>query len=560
MAAGEVEEGRASSALSCACSFQSRQAFLACLSHLQTDPADMRDVCEVKERVGLIAQLQSRCSSPGMADDELDPAFLDLDSHAHPLDALDSLGPGFGSSLDPLDEQLGNGFGRALGDDLGRLSDSDGGQDGSNGAGRSRHSSRSASTHGLVDEEEDEDGASRFSTPQRRRQKVFNQPQSLAFELASAARPQRHWDLMRELGLDDEDGGGSEGASSEDDEHVHGSYDDEQTREMPSSSAAASAPGSDPFASPRRPQSRLHLETPTSSFPNSSAVSGLATPEEDDDDEADLAKEAEIDNALNEASSSLNDSIAAATSFLGHLQQHTSSSDTQASPASSASPAPPVDYTDRQPHVENLAQSLLRGVVDLAQQRELQVRELTEAERVFARTDAGWKAVLADLDPLSPEEADQSPTGGPVDGISTGLPNGDAHDVEIRSNPSLPPLAALPAALPEQALVELTALRTLTASLLAALSSLSDVTQMQSALASDAGRKLRALKTQVGVFKDDLLAVERSEMFVQAFERREGAERCEGKYSTRARVELGEVERRLDEGWRRAQEILTIRA
>ncbi|BGP01120.1 hypothetical protein RTBOTA2_004527 [Rhodotorula toruloides] len=496
-----------------------------------------------------------------MADDELDPAFLDLDSHAHPLDSLDSLGPGFGSSLDPLDD-LGDGFGSALGNELDGLDGLDDGQDDPDGAGRSRHSSRTASTLGLVEDDEDEDGGSRFSTPQRRRQRAPNAPQSLAFELASAARPQRHRDLMKELGLDDEDGEGHESSSGEDEDDASNAIDEQEARQVPSSSASPSASASDPFASPRRPQSRLHVDTPASSAPNSSAMSRTGTLDGNDEDEEDnLAKEAEIDAALGEASSSLTDSIAAATSFLHHLRQHTTSSDTQASTAAtpsslssaSSGTAPPVDYTDRQPRVEFLAQSVLRSVVDLAQQREAQVRELTEVERVFARTDAGWKAVLADLEPLDFEEEDASFSPGSTADPLPALANGDEHGDGTRSK--LPPPS-----LTDRALFELAALRALTASLLSALSSLSDITQVQSALASDAGRKLRALKAQVGGVKDDLLAVERSEAFIQAFEKREGTERCGTRCSARARGELGEVEKRLDEGWRKAQEILTIRA
>ncbi|BGO92569.1 hypothetical protein NBRC10512_000491 [Rhodotorula toruloides] len=503
-----------------------------------------------------------------MADDELDPAFLDLDSHAHALDSLDSLGPGFGSSLDPLDDELGDGFGRALGNELDALDGVEDGRNDLDGAGRSRHSSRTASTLELVEDDEDEDGGSRFSTPQRRRQRAPNAPQSLAFELASAARPQRHRDLMKELGLDDEDGQGLEGSSSDDEGGASSEMDEREARQGPSSSASPSATASDPFASPRRPQSRLHFDTPASSAPNSSNMSRTGTLDGNDEVEEDnLAKEAEIDAALEEASASLTDSIAAATSFLDHLRQHTTSSETQPSTAATPSSlssapsgtAPPVDYTDRQPRVESLAQSVLRNVVDLAQQREAQVRELTEAERVFARTDAGWKAVLADLEPLDLEEEDPSTTHGSEADSAATLPNGDQLEDGTRSDqPSH--LAPLPPSLSAQALSELASLRTLTASLLSALSSLSDITQMQSALASDAGRKLRALKAQVGGVKDDLLAIERSEAFVQAFEKREGTERCGGRYSARARGELVEVERRLDEGWRKAQEILTIRA
>ncbi|GEM08870.1 hypothetical protein Rt10032_c06g2887 [Rhodotorula toruloides] len=470
-----------------------------------------------------------------MAEDELDPAFLDLDSHAHTLDSLDSLGPGFGSSLDPFnDEQLDEGFGRPLGNELSGMDGLGDGEDDLDNASRSRHSSRTASTHILVED----------------------------------ARPQRHRDLMKELGLDDEDREGLEGSSSEGEADADNAFGEGEARQALSSSASPSASASDSFASPRRPPPRLHIETPASSAPTSSIMSRTGTLDGSDEDEEDvLAKEAEIDAALVEASSSLDDSIAAATSFLGHLRQHTTSSDTRASNAAAPSPlslvtpssSPAVNYADRQPCVEALAQSVLRSVLDLAQQREAEVRELAEAERVFARTDASWKTVLDDLEPLNFEEMDVPASSEFETGQSTTLPNDKEHEHNINPNPR-PRSNSTSRSLPDQAHSELAALRNITASLLSALSSLSDITQMQSALASDAGRKLRALKAQVGGVKDDLLAVERSEALIQAFETREGTDRCGGRYSSRVRGELREVERRLDEGWRKAQEILAIRA
>ncbi|GAA5962425.1 hypothetical protein JCM21900_003781, partial [Sporobolomyces salmonicolor] len=111
---------------------------------------------------------------------------------------------------------------------------------------------------------------------------------------------------------------------------------------------------------------------------------------------------------------------------------------------------------------------------------------------------------------------------------------------------------------------ELTDLRRLTSSLLSALSSISDVAQVQSALTSESGRKLRALRQQVVAVREDLTSLERSEAFVREYEagvaREGGPGKGKGRYAERARREMEGAQKELEDGWRRAQRVLAVRA
>ncbi|BGP41279.1 hypothetical protein JCM10449v2_005256 [Rhodotorula kratochvilovae] len=531
-------------------------------------------------------------------DDELDPAFLDLDDLPPRASGASSssLGAGFGAALsspdhgdddndddDPLaahahapdldlDLELGGGFGHPAG--AGELDALD-------------------SAHDPSDEDE------ALRTPPRRRGGSTlsvgggGGGLSLAAELASAARPQRQRDLMRELGLgDDED---EEGASAED------AYSAEEEDEEDALGAAfgratpASADGDDPFGgSPRRSASSLARLVRTR--PSSASLASYtpnSTPQ--DDAEADEMAQEEIDAALQEAAASLERSMETTTAFLAHLRQHvtaeldphaTSSTPAPAldgslertlSSSSSSDPLPPIDYTDRQPIVEAQTSTLVRRLYDLAKQRESQLRELTEGERILGRTKPGWRAVLAELEPLDFSDDDDeavddddvpiAPNGVnahlPPDASRSASPFSTASDAAPRApSPRSRSTAQSTAALAD-AHSDLAALRTLTTSLLSALSSISDLTQVQSALASDAGRKLRALKAQASAVRDELGAVERCEAFVQAYEAREprrASGEGEGRRAAQARREVEGVRERLEEGWARAQSILAVRA
>ena len=133
------------------------------------------------------------------------------------------------------------------------------------------------------------------------------------------------------------------------------------------------------------------------------------------------------------------------------------------------------------------------------------------------------------------------------------------HDSELprpaQPQPRTDPAATVGASITS----ELASLRSTTQSLLAILASLAEQTQVQSALTSDAGRKLRALRTQLGTLKDEASNVERSEAFVEAYEKapRRRVEGKEESAAARARREVAAVQQRLDSGWTTAQKILT---
>ncbi|GAA5999774.1 uncharacterized protein JCM10292_003739 [Rhodotorula paludigena] len=525
-----------------------------------------------------------------MADDELDPAFLDFDSPAH---GSSSLGAGFGSSLDNDDDdlafgssahdelELGSGFGSALGAELDRPNEL-------------------AELEGAHDSPVHEP-----ATPARRRGNGSTMSEagagaqlSLAAELASAARPERHRDLLNELGLggSDDDDGAQDGEEYSDDEAgstgMLGSGFGQANGGL-----GARAGAVDPFsASPRRAPSRQIRTRPSSaSLAHSMHPSRGGVPSSDDE-EAEVRTQEQVEAALREATASLDDSVQTITAFLAHLRHHVtaeinSSAHTSSTPATSlpvpngfphpsSSASPPLDYTDRQPVVESISSTLVRRLHDLAKQRESQLRELTEVERVFARNEGGWRAVLADLDPLDFDD-DESPIDGVesarkgANGVGSQLP----PDAPIPASPlptsDFPPAAPRPRrASPSTALTvaqsSLSSLRSETASLLSSLSSIADLTQVQSALASDAGRKLRALKTQATALRDELAALERSEEFVRAYEEKEeppvfaqaraGGSRAEGPHAARARREVDVVRQTLDEGWKRAQSILAVRS
>ncbi|BGP17553.1 hypothetical protein JCM10213_004094 [Rhodosporidiobolus nylandii] len=549
-------------------------------------------------------------------DDELDPAFLDLDLPSHGSGLGDSLGAGFGAPLDlDLDDdepqfsgsgalgELGSGFGALLGDEL----------DGEPGStSRSRHSSAQRA-HGASGRGAGSQADSGFATPRRRNgsgASLLDQAanggggnrMSLAFELASASGPPggRTRDLMRELGIEEDD---SEEQHYEEDEEAEEEDEFEAAQQQVGrrlfGGNEADEARDDPFgaagvgASPgRRPASRmLRAKSSTASFASFAPGGEEATTPKPEG----ISQE-ELDAALKEATDGLQASMATTGTFLSHLRQHVtvevdpssappapSLSSATLEPSSSSSillsgslqrststpsplaPSPPseVDYTDRQPLVESLASSVLKRMYAVAAQREQQTRALTEMERVFARNEGGWRAVLAGLEPLPPDEDEA----GEGDGDATVvLENGVSLTPEepVPSSPFLdgaPPPASSRVAPPPSAASEaqhqLHDLRSLTTSLLSALSSISDLSQVQSALSSDAGRKLRALKVQVGGVKDDLSAVERAEEFVREYEARE-AQHGKRDFAEMARREMQAAQEALEVGWRKAQSVFQV--
>ncbi|GAA5879045.1 hypothetical protein JCM8547_006226 [Rhodosporidiobolus lusitaniae] len=532
-------------------------------------------------------------------DDELDPAFLDLDLPPHAGALGDSLGAGLNDSLDhdsdpdaPSsssssshgdDLHLGAGFGNTLGAELSDL-------DEPVSPSRLRHSSNSTAGGGGGRARGDSDG---LSTPRRRNGSGTSalagqgQRMSLAFELASASGPAggRTRDLMRELGLSEgeED---QHDALVEEDEGEETSFEQEQVERRLFSSQGGKGKSESFGGAPspgRRPASRLNKKQSTASFVSFAPNERVEEGEEDQG----ISEEA-LDAALQEAATAIESSISTTSTFLSHLRQHTtvevnpssaaplqfSSLEPSASSSTlatgslqrttstpSPAPPPPADYTDRQPVVEALASSLLKHLYDVAAQRETQLRELTEMERVFARPESGWRAVLAGLEPLPPdpdaegeeEESSGEPNGVlPPDAAAPTSPflDSDAPPPLASSRPPPPPSAA---SLSQQSLLSL---RTETSSLLSALSSITDLTQVSSALSSDAGRKLRALRAQVTTVKEELGAVERSEEFVLRYEEKQGEREREGRAAEMAKREVEKVREALEDGWERARRML----
>ncbi|GAA5980769.1 hypothetical protein JCM11641_002639 [Rhodosporidiobolus odoratus] len=536
--------------------------------------------------------------------DELDPAFLDFDMSSHGTGLGDSLGAGFGNSLDFNNEQpdsddeqrLGSGFGNSLDAELA----------GPPSPSRSRHSSgNSTSTaHGTASGA-GADGDAEFATPRRRngsgasllaqQGQAGGNRMSLAFELASASGPAggRTRDLMRELGIEeDEDDPDDREYDDEEEEDELAQAQQEVRRRLFAGKEKEETRG-DSFSAGNSPLRRpvsgiLRGKSSTASFATAAGGEIDSPP-----DEEGISQE-ELDTALQEAAAALEGSMKTTGVFLSHLRQHVTAevdlsshspnlprpaaaSDPSSSSlpsgslqryASASSPSiatssATIDYTDRQPVVEAFASSVLKRMYDVAAQREAQTRELTEMERIFARNEGGWRAVLAGLDPLPLDEGDEASeahTGSEPNGV---LPPAEA----IPSSPNLdsapPPSSAhshSPTSAPSsvaQAQLELTQLRTLTSSLLTALASICDLSQVQSALSSDAGRKLRALKVQVGAVKDDLGGIEKSEAFVREYEAREKGQ-PRGRYAEQAREEMRAAQEALEEGWRRAQSVFGV--
>lgn len=537
--------------------------------------------------------------------DELDPAFLDLDS-PHSSSLGDSLGDSFNTSLDlDLDLDLDSspssnhdhhgGFGTSLEHEL------DFGQPQSPGEER-RTSGGSFSDH-----DDHEEG---FATPRRAAANGDAQRMSLAFELASAGGPAggRTRDLMRELGIEeDEDGqeGASEGGDEQEEEDLEEQLErrliggqEEVREEEEERDDPFGGDGTPPPSSSQRPSSRLRSKPSTASF--SSFTLGEQVEKEE---EQPGISQAELDAAFAEAAEALESSMATTGTFLSHLRQHTtteldpttflnappprpphdssassstllsgslqrSTSQSLLSSSTSTSPVPPppTDFTDRQPQIEALASSVLKQLYAVSSQREIQLRELTEMERVFARNEGGWKTALAGLDPLPSnlEDEQEDEDGEGVEPRAAGGPQPTSNGVvppdtaspyfdHDTSNPRPSRTSSIPAVSSAiSAQHSLTSLRTLTTSLLSALSSITDLTQVQSALSSDAARKLRALKAQVQTVREELERQERSEAFVREYEARE-AERGGGGYAERARREVEAVGRALEDGWEQAQ-------
>ncbi|GAA5864939.1 hypothetical protein JCM3774_003917 [Rhodotorula dairenensis] len=526
-----------------------------------------------------------------MADNELDPAFLDLELPAHSSTLLlsSSLGVGFGGSSldindrlehDSFEAQLGAGFGTVLDDELGDLHLGPGllGQleqldvDGL----RSVHLSSRQGEDGASSSSSDDAGPSRMrsrSKQKRARVRTERQHQSLASELASVARPvRRERALLHEFGLEDDDERDAIEPSDPSEDDSEGSlgrrsFADAGRRPSRRDDGLAHLPARNQVAaSPRRQTARNGVFGSSASLKGELDDSALLAHhrEAEQDVERIRAVERDLEALAAELSASSGDILAFMSRLNIHVGVSPDHTDRLSEPDNSTAAAAvahsPFDYRDRQGVVEDLCLAFLRALHSAAAKRSEHSPGLMALEREVARTDSSWQLVLAALDPLPHDLFEDDPP----DNRAGKHRNIDAVVVTDDNNlasRSPPQRSVDPSTLArDSATTELALLRSTTQSLLSTLASVAEQTQVQSALTSDAGRKLRALRTQLGTLRDEVGGVERSAAFVEAYEARQqspahptGGDSA----AVRARREVEEVQRRLDLGWIKAQAILT---
>ncbi|CAK5283345.1 unnamed protein product [Mycena citricolor] len=247
--------------------------------------------------------------------------------------------------------------------------------------------------------------------------------------------------------------------------------------------------------------------------------------------------------------------------FLAHLRHIDGDAPTSAPAASSSS---------SQPALEQLASDVIRRYNDTARDRESQVRELLEYEREFRRIagEVGGQDVLGHLDALPEHESEveaappsskhsavheDEPAPPPVrpsharalstdwevdpdaDGLDPAFNQQDDEDAEI-SPPAAhlgfslsPPItAATPRVAGRKpgpaAAAQLSELRSLTASLVSSLTSVSEQAQVNGAATAEAGRKLRALRNRLGGWRTEWEGAERSRGRIERWEAGEALE------------------------------------
>ncbi|GAA5907096.1 uncharacterized protein JCM6883_006137 [Sporobolomyces salmoneus] len=386
---------------------------------------------------------------------------------------------------------------------------------------------------------------------------------SLAFELASASESTgRNSNLLREMGLAEEE---EEAEESEEQgrfyEHTIGRSRD-STREKRST----------------RSDKQNEEEEENEILSRSGQIGRLEKEEVSTASTIDSSfDEAAIEATFNEITTSLQATISEIQTSLLHLHDNLHSNASHPLRSSSLYNHSPSDHTstfvDRQPLIETLASSLVKSLYAATKTRETQVRAMSEYERLFTRTEAGWESILSELEPIEDDEL-----------LSTGPPRIDDVDSphsttrsslqDERSNDDPQPSTSL--ALAENLnLVDISSnheplreiqragfvsedlqqLRAFTSNILNAFASANDVVQVQSALASESGRKLRALRTQVATIRDEIVQLEESESFVLEYE---GSMRVNGRrsYAEEARSIMDGMESSFELSYEKARTIL----
>ncbi|GAA5952605.1 hypothetical protein JCM3765_002220 [Sporobolomyces pararoseus] len=491
-----------------------------------------------------------------MEDEELDPAFADLDFPTADPSTFQELEFHHGS-LDELGQDsfeghvLGNGLG-------GELFLGGQGQEGESfefdqvGDLEGR---RRGVEHGLNDDLEESGNR-----------------MSLAFELASASESNgRGSSLLRELGLEEgeeeeeeEERNQSDFGEAELSRGIGGRQVNFARMEGQQEEEVSDLDG-------RRASLPLSSQSSTPHLRSKSSTTSLA---EDSFDEHG------IETSFKEITTSLEESISSIQTSLDHLRDNLRSSVTTTigDPSTSATVLSCGSFADRQPLVETLASSLVKSLYSTSKVRETQVRSMTEYERMFSRTDSVWESVLSELEAIPLEEAEAESL--PISSTSSSLdtPESSSHPssrTTVSSASSRSSLASTSDPLPvtksngtlsshspasgstNLVTSDLQQLRDLTSAILSAFTSVSDIVQVQSALTSEGGRKLRALRTQVASFKEEFLQLDQSEAFIMDFEEKA---RLVGRrdYAEEARLIMKGVETELELSTGQARNILKV--
>lgn len=205
------------------------------------------------------------------------------------------------------------------------------------------------------------------------------------------------------------------------------------------------------------------------------------------------------------------------------------------------------------PVLEGLASDVIRRLDDTAREREGQVRELLEYEREFRRIagEVGGNEVLGHLDelediiaePKQESSAQQHIRNKSLDSIQEEPSNASLHastsdwEAELDRDrarlgdeldeydappdpkttlPAPPPIAGPPT--PRVTTVHLAHFRTVTATIASSLATISEQTQVNTAGATEAGRKIRALKHKLGEWRAEWESAERSRAKIEKWE------------------------------------------
>jgi len=188
--------------------------------------------------------------------------------------------------------------------------------------------------------------------------------------------------------------------------------------------------------------------------------------------------------------------------------------------------------------LEQLASNIISRINETARDREQQVRELLAYEREFRKiaAEVGGDDILGQLDEL--EEVDDlgddtvEPAqkrlsivleDEPRSKLSRDWDNDNEVDYDSDQPTSIkdtfpPPPPLVGPLTPAKTIPQLSDFRTITASLVTSLTSISEQVQVNGAATTEAGRKIRALKNKLGGWRTDWDSAERSRSKIEKWE------------------------------------------